>query len=141
MKRTVALLGLALLAFSANASALEAVSGKVYKGGNGVKVTIVRLKPLSDKKALIEISGSDTESDGKIVLHEIEEYDGKADYFIKKKKGSKTEKYVTIAMRNGSFEVYPPGGGNDGIRIAFDDKKSEELKVDDLLRRYTPDKK
>ena len=131
--KTFVLVGLFVLAgrLTAAAAASEWSSAKVYKGGDGVKVVIVRLKPLEAKRALVKITGSDTNVDGAVVAHEIDEWDGKIDYWTRKNGA----RYVTITVRDGSYEVYLPNK-NGGIWLAYDEKASSDLNPATLIEEY-----
>src|SRR5437899_3015712 len=86
-------------------------SPKVYAGEEGVRVTLVTLKPRSAHRVLVKVEGSDSDLDGKIFLHEVREYgNNKADFA--RKRGEK--QYVTITAREGwwsskEYQLYPPG--------------------------------
>src|SRR5205807_1764310 len=59
----------ALAAFSAFAGGESVESGKIYVSDDGVEVAVVTLK--GAPKALVRVTGSGTELDGKARLHDI----------------------------------------------------------------------
>src|SRR5512132_4125274 len=45
--------------------------GKVFVGAEGLTVAIVPLRPKTDNKVLIQITGSGSEFDGKVIPHTV----------------------------------------------------------------------
>ena len=50
--------------------------GRVYVGGDGVTIAVVPLKPRTDGKALVRVTGSGTAFDDKVIPHERGDGDG-----------------------------------------------------------------
>src|SRR5687767_14568112 len=128
--------GLAI-AYTANAELTLDGKAKVYVGEHGEQVTLVPLKPKSAKKVLLKFEGTDSEWDGKIILHSVNEYNGKADFKTK----WKDKDFVTIAARDAwwttkQFYLSTPGK-QDGVPIFYNDKKTEKVDGNELVSAYS----
>jgi hypothetical protein len=111
---------------------------KVYRGGEGLEVTVLRVGPESDKKVLLYFWGIDHEYNGRILLHEVvnESRDGRADYMIERDgKACYTFQMRDVGWGGPIYDVYLPGVKN-GLRVQYDEAKSREVKPEHLLTRY-----
>lgn len=108
-------------------------STKVFRGPNGMKVAVVRLKPLADKRAVVKVSASDTEMDDLVVLHEIEDDGGRQDYYATLPAG----KHVTISVRDDQFLVHLPGR-RAAAKLVFDEKLTEATKGEEIAALAPP---
>ena len=114
---------------------------KVYRGGEGAKVVLIPLSPKSEKKALIEVSGIDTEIDTKVYLYDLKQtgrdgeayfmqYDGEDTMRIKVSKGY-WSKWVTLYLPD----------ANDGIQVYYDEQESKKIVPSTYAKRYDKNKK
>jgi hypothetical protein len=95
MKTIIALVITTLFASSAFAESLTPGKySKVYRGEEGMKVTVVPMKPASAKKALVQVSGVETEIDGLVIMHDI----------VDKGRGNKA--YATTLHGEGFWTLY-----------------------------------
>src|SRR5438270_13198907 len=97
----VRLLALICLA-SGTAVAASAESGKVYVSDDGVEVAVVTLK--GSAKAIVRITGSGTELDGKARLHEVVQNGERLEYHGRGR-GRDT---FTLVARGGQYTVWVP---------------------------------
>jgi hypothetical protein len=121
---------------SALADQWTVAKGKVYKGPEGEKVEIVPVEPVSDNKVLVRFSGTGSELDDVVLLHEVHEWGKNADV----KTMLHGRSYVTITARSGwwsskSYELYHPKN-RDGVHIAFDEKETKALDGNKVLERF-----
>jgi hypothetical protein len=126
---TVGLLALHTAAFA------QVDPGKVFTGPEGLVVQVV---PLSGApKALIEVSGSGSEIDGKVIPHEVEEdHDDRATYQMR----LHGRPYNTLYRRAGQLRLNVPGRGTDFL-LVYSDEKTRALKSELLLQRYQEEQK
>ncbi|HEY8209057.1 MAG TPA: hypothetical protein VIG99_16315 [Myxococcaceae bacterium] len=122
---------LAWCAASAIAVAGEAQSVKVYKGGEGAKVTVVR-KSGGGAEALVKVEGTDTRLDGRIFKVEISRWGENEDWFTYELGGTR---YALITLRRGERDLYP-GEGRDSIHLAYDEKATADAKPDPIVEEY-----
>jgi hypothetical protein len=113
-------------------------AGKVYSGAEGVAVTVVPLTtegPKGEKQALLLVQGTDSEFDGKAMLHSINETNRGADYITQ----YKGEDFYTLVMRGSSsaksYELWVPRH-RDALKVAYDEKRSEAVKAEDIYDKY-----
>lgn len=110
--------------------------GKVFTGGEGVQVSIVFLRPRSDGKTLVQVTGSGSEIDGKVRLHMFSDDNGRVDY-----RGTLHGRdFHTVIARNGRYELYVPGRRDD-IAIKYDEGKSKALNGEALFAAYLAQQK
>jgi hypothetical protein len=111
-------------------------AGKVFVGPEGLTLAIVPLRPRSGNKVLVQVSRSGTLFDGKVLLHEVEDQGGKAD-FVTLYRG---RRWITIAVREGwwqarSYSVHVPGR-RDGPTVQYDEKGTAALNADEVHRAW-----
>jgi gamma-glutamylcyclotransferase (GGCT)/AIG2-like uncharacterized protein YtfP len=113
---------------------------KVYKGEEGVVVTVIPLTPKSKKQALIEVSGIDTEIDGKVFLYN-QQIQGRGDeaYVMQYDGDERTRIRVSKGYWSKWMTLYLPDT-RDGIKIWYDDKLSKAVKPSQYIRNYERDK-
>ena len=95
---------------------------KVFKGAEGETITIVPLEPRSENQFLIQFHRVEGDWDDKVVLHERRSYNDKEDYSVK------GENYVSIAVRRGSYSVYPKGSRKE-LNVYFSEQDSNAVDV------------
>lgn len=133
---------IALLIFSLGAHADIKLSkyAKVYKGGEGAVVTFVPLAGSTEKKALIEVAGIDTEFDGLILLYDLEDQ-GLTDAYTMKYDGR-----VSTRLRTNEGDwsrwttLYLPDV-KDGIELNYKEEASKKLDTAKFLERYKEQEK
>ena len=116
-----------------------AAPGKVYVSPDGVTVSIVPSPSTFGKNArpdngavLIRIQGSSSAFDDKVIPHDAVDQGYGNLNFTTKYRG---RPFVTIPVRDHRYTLYVPGG-RDGVRLVYDEKKSHELKADELYRSF-----
>ena len=126
------LLILAVLWFSASASAEDLKPykyAKVFKGNEGEIITIVPLEPRSDNQFLIKFHRVEGDWDDRILLHERKIYDGKEDYTLK------DQNYVSVVMRRGAHSVYPKGSRKE-LNVFFSEEESKNVDVLGIVEAF-----
>ena len=111
--------------------------GKVYVGDHGVKVSIVPVKPRKTNQVLILFNGTDSEVDGAVLLHTVNEWDKNKNSFRTQWQG---KEFTTIYSRDAwwsakQYMLNVPGKSAE-VAIFYDEKKSEALKSDEILNKY-----
>src|SRR5215471_1734380 len=106
--------------------------GKVFVGDEGLAVAIVPVKPQSDGKVLIQITGSGSAFDGKVIPHKVKTFGDKTNF----ETTYHGRNWVTIAVRQSwadtrSYSLGLPGR-RDSPTVAFDEKRTRELKAADV---------
>jgi hypothetical protein len=131
VNRTI--VGLALLLAAAPARAESPVEpGKVFVGAEGVTVAVVPLKPRTDKKVLVRVTGSGTVFDDKVILHKLEDSDGRRTNYETTYRG---RDFVTLTVRDSAYSLHVPGK-RDGGTLKFDDGKSKALNAEELHKTH-----
>ena len=108
--------------------------GRVYVGGDGITIAIVPLKPRSDGKALVRVTGSGTPFDDKAIPHDRAEESGKVAYSTTYHGRSWYTITVPSAAEARPIPIYLPGRRD--VTVRYDERKSAELKIDDVYRAY-----
>lgn len=112
-------------------------AGKLFKGPEGLRVEVYPVKAAADakeKEALVRVTGSGTEFDGKVLPHKYKEWDDKRSDYATTRRG---RGWATLTSRPnwgyGKFyQVHLPGK-RDGIDVAYDEAGTKELKPADVL--------
>lgn len=108
-------------------------NGKVLSGADGVRVAIIPVKPRSDGKALVSVSGTDSEFDGIAQLAEVEP---RATGYTTQVRG---RAFTIVGVRenrgNREYLLNLPGR-RDGIRVSYDEKATQELSADEMYALY-----
>lgn len=141
MVRRAGALGLVLAGVIASANARAqsppgpVEPGKVFVGPEGLTLAVVPLRPRTDKKVLVQVSSSGTLFDGKVLLHKVDDSDGRRADFATTYRG---RPWVTIAVREGwwqarSYSVHLPGR-RDGPTVHYDEKRSAALNAEEIHR-------
>jgi hypothetical protein len=111
--------------------------GKVFTGPEGIRVEVVPLKPASGNKVLLRFVGIGGPWEGKVLLHELEEHSGRADFHTQ----NKGRGWNSLAARTGgwssskTYSLYFPGG-RDGVQVSYDDAATKALNSEDVARTY-----
>jgi hypothetical protein len=109
--------------------------GRVYVGGDGVTISVVPLKPRTDNKALVRVTGSGTVFDDKVIPHERGDGDrGKVSYSTTFHGRSWYTITVPSAADARPIPIYLPGRRD--VTVKLDERKSADLKLDDVYRAY-----
>jgi hypothetical protein len=136
---TLAVVCLSLCAAPARADDLTlSPYGKVFVGDGGLVVEIATLDAKNTdgyNDALIRITGSaahDAGIDGKVVLHAAVPAGTGFDYV------DKTKDVHRMSSRStwGNWDFFEVHLGGKSYDVSFSDKKSKELKVNELLKAY-----
>jgi len=132
------LLGALVIVGSAGAGragGLSADSGKVFVGEGGIEVALVELQPKGSKKFLIRVTGSGTELDGKVLPYDLEASDRDNRYGTVAH--GKNAYYIQEDRRHGSrWIAYLPGHGDHELTLSWDEKKSKDLKLKDVVKQH-----
>jgi hypothetical protein len=109
--------------------------GRVYVGGDGVTIAVVPLKPRTDNKALVRVTGSGTAFDDKVIPHERGDGDGGKVAYSTTYHG---RSWFTITVPSSPeakpIPIYLPGRRD--VTVKYDERRSAELKTDDMFRAY-----
>jgi len=142
MRITLAMVIAAALLCGASASAAAPVgAGKVYSGPEGESVAVIPLtgaESQGGKQYLLLVQGTGSEFDGKALPHTLYEFDGHANYLTQYRGND----YVTLAMRNRGgkrYELNAPGM-KDGLKVTFDEKRSQALKPGEVYALHQKQK-
>jgi hypothetical protein len=131
----VASVGCLLLAIGAVRGDTPVEPGRVYVGGDGITVAVVPLKPRAYNKALVRVTGSGTVFDDKAILHERGDGDGgKVAYSTTYHGRSWFTITVPTSAETRPIQIYLPGRRD--VTVKYDERKSAELKIDDVYRAY-----
>lgn len=137
MRFLLSLLCLAVLAPAAAAAEMQLSKyPRVYKGGEGMVVTVVSLKG-EKKQALVEITGIDTELDGIVLLTE-EINAGKGTALTTTLHGETVWLLRSDETWYGwkRMEVYLPETPTKSTDIHYDEKASKQAKPESLAKRH-----
>jgi hypothetical protein len=109
--------------------------GRVYVGGDGITLAIVPLKPKADNKVLVRVTGSRTVFDDKAIVHTRGDGDGGKVAYSTTYHG---RAWYTITVPSAAearpIPIYLPGRRD--VTVKLDERKSAELKTDDVYRAY-----
>ncbi len=112
-----------------------AVNGKVkvYLGGNGEEVTVVPLQGDEPRRVLLHFAGTDTDLDGRTLLHTVRPAGRDGSDFVREADG---RPYVTMTARAGwgawtELELHPPS--RRAVWLGYSGKKSEGAEGQRLL--------
>lgn len=102
---------------------------KVFKGSEGEIVTIVPLEPRNDNQFLIRFHRVEGDWDDRIILHERTVYNDKEDYKVK------DQNFVSVAVRRGSYSVYPKGSRKE-LNVIFSEEESKNVDVLGIVEKF-----
>jgi hypothetical protein len=127
---------LSLVSRAAIADEWAVEKGKVYVGRNGERVEIVPVKPASDNKALIRFSGTGSELDDVVLLHDVHDSDREVSF----KTTLHGRGWITVSGRarwssSKQFTLYHPKS-RDGASLFFDSAKTDALDSEQVLHRF-----
>ncbi len=108
---------------------------KVYKGGEGAVVTLIPLSPPAEKKALIHISGMDTEIDGLVLLYDLEDW-GSGEAYVMTYDGSRRARLSSEKDYWTSWTTLFLPDHPNGIEVTYDEKSSKAAISGDFLKLY-----
>jgi hypothetical protein len=125
-----------LVVARAGADQWTVAKGKVYTGSDGERVEIVPIEPKTDNKVLIHFTGTGSELDDMVLLHDVHEWGKNVDV----KTQLHGRNYVTITARTGwwsskQYELYHPKN-RDGVRISFNEKATASLDSNKVLEQF-----
>lgn len=126
-----------VIAFIANSFALAQARpqvgkyAKVYKGSEGLYLTIVNIGPAENMEALLLIEGIDHPWDGKFMIAKAKKYSNKTEYVIQ----VDGKDYVVFINRSGSGEVYLEKSGNPD-HVAYNEEFSRQVIPEHFLTKY-----
>ena len=104
---------------------------KVYKGSEGLSLTLVRIGPAENNEALLTIEGIDHPWDGKIMIAKVKKYPDKTEYTIQ----VDGKDYVVFINRTGSGEVYLQKSGSPD-HVYYDEDRSKQVIPEHFLTAY-----
>jgi hypothetical protein len=110
--------------------------GMVFTGGEGVRVEVVELK--ADGAALIQVTGTRSEVEAKVLEHRIRE-EGDRMYYVTQIYGRDQNTLLREKSRYGgdpSWTLYVRGSDVSGMQLGYDQKASGELDTVALYRKY-----
>ncbi len=103
----------------------------MFSGDEGIRVVVVPLKPASDNKAIVSISGTGSEFDGKAQLCEVLSSSTGTDYKTTWQGRVFTVLVVREQWGTKEYRLGVPGK-RDSLRLRFNDKATQELKAEDV---------
>ncbi|MCY1076902.1 hypothetical protein [Archangium lansingense] len=116
-------------------------AGKVYSGSEGEQVAVVPLSPVESKKALLQVQGTGSELDGKVLPYEVDDSSGDNAYYRTELRG---RRWSTLIMRSsgGGRRIYYLNvpGRRDGITVTFDEARTKTLKGEDVYAQHQKQK-
>lgn len=104
-------------------------SAKVYRGGEGRNVTLVKLK--NEDAYLVKFDGFRGEWNGRVVLHREAPSGSGYDYFTQ----VAGLKWVSVVVRDGATEVYPRGDKGP-FALSFDEATSRSVSPQAVLEQF-----
>lgn len=104
---------------------------KVYKGSEGLYLTVARIGPAENNETLLVIEGVDHPWDGKIFIAKTQKYPNKTEYAIQ----VDGKDYVVFINRSGSGEVYLQKIGNPD-HVYYDEDRSKQVIPEHFLTAY-----
>jgi hypothetical protein len=119
----------------ADPSALIA-RGLVFTGGEGVRVEVIELN--TGNTALIRVTGTRTEVEGKVLEHRIIDDGGRMNYATSIH-GRDQYTLVREASRHGgnpTWQLYVRGSDISGMQLAYDEEASKKLDTVALYRTH-----
>lgn len=116
---------------------LKLGKAKVFVGPEGEEVAIVSVEKDGAALALVRFRGVEGEFEGMARVHEARDLGPRGTDWAFSRDG---KDYVSITARAGyggakSYEIYPPGK-RDGVKVKYDEKKSNDLSVPEVLAAY-----
>jgi hypothetical protein len=132
--------GLGFLAGTASAEDLKLSKyPKVYKGEEGVEVTVAQVMPEDKNLALIKVTGIDHDIDGKVFLHQIQ-VQGRAQAYVITVDGTeRTRMRADDGYWYKQYELYLPNSIK-AVSVWYDEKLSKKADAAALLKAYNKDK-
>jgi len=108
---------------------------KVFKGGEGVTVTVIPVVPESSNQALVKITGIDDDLDEKVFLHTIQNQ-GKDKAMVIMVDGSERTRLRTqTSYWWKQFNLYLPNQAKP-TAIYYDEKESKQVDSKTMLQQY-----
>lgn len=110
--------------------------GLVFTGSEGVRIEVVELK--AEGAALIHVTGTRSEVEGKVLEHRISE-EGDRMYYTTQIYGRDQNTLVREKSRYGgdpSWTLYVRGSDVSGMQLGYDQKASSELDTVALYRKF-----
>jgi hypothetical protein len=109
---------------------------KVYQGGEGLKVYLLRVGPEAQNESLVGFDGFDHPWDGRIFKASVTKADGRQEFTIQ----HEGKPFVTLVFREryGQSLLYVPKYGTEQTEraITYSEALSAECKPDILLSQY-----
>ena len=130
----VVTLGLVLAIATGGAARAESPvePGKLFVGPEGMTVAIVPLKPRTERKVLVQVTGSGTAFDGKALPHTVEDSGGTRVNYETTYRG---RAFNTVVVRDGRYSVFLPGR-RDSLTVSYDDTRTKQLVADEVYKAY-----
>lgn len=121
---------------SATARPEVAKVGKVYRGQEGLVVSILRLGPERDRTFLVKFEGIDHSWSGRIMrMKQVNA--GTGHDLVVDHKGREFHAIIEREVWGyKQVQVYLPSTKGDGVYLSYNEKLSKELRPDSLLDEY-----
>jgi hypothetical protein len=106
-------------------------SGKVFSGPEGEQVAVILLSPVESMKALLQVQGTGSELDGKVLPYEVHESGYDVRYTTQRR--GRDYSTLVVSARDGrrTYSLYVPNR-RDGITVSFDDARTKALKAEEV---------
>lgn len=132
---TIVLVGLLGLSSSVDAGVTAGKYSKVFKGPEGLKVTVVHLSPATEGTALIKFTGTEHRLDGHVLLYWIDARDPKRTYYSTLFDGKRWTPYH-VAVEWGRKTHYFSLGGRTPMTLRYHEKESARINPRALMEEY-----
>lgn len=134
MKRFL-LQGFCVLALSGLACCEELGVAKVYRGSEGLEVTVLRYGARDKQQSLVEFRGVDSPWNGQVFLADVKETDRSIDYLLEVD-GREWRCIVgRSAWNEWSYQAYVRGIRRD-FRLVYDKELSRQVDPEKLASRF-----
>lgn len=135
MKKCFLFFVLSLIPLLAFAKPIPSGPLKVYKGPEGELIAMVEVN--NAKEMLVHFKNIGGEIEGKTNLYLINDMgSGKKDIYFNKKRGSKTEVFVVLVLRDDQWSFYNPSKPGSTLNISYSEKETKKMKIEDILNNY-----
>ena len=135
MKRVPLYLALVLVSAGARGADLRAQSTKVYGSRDGITVTIIRLEPADEGRAIVVVNGSDSHWDDRPLLHRLVD---KGNHLEMQTRDGKEDHATLFGSRSGGdvdWELRLPDH-KGAVSLGYDKKRTAKASPEPILGRY-----
>lgn len=126
-----------LLLIGGGVRAEELGVAKVFRGDEGLEITVVRYGPRERHQALVQVSGVDSPWNGQVFLTDHEESERVSDYRLE---SARPERWIIRGRKSAwgnhwNYQAYP--GDHREYELRYDEERSRAVKVSELAEAYS----